>query len=61
MTSLVRNYLKLCIVTFLMKVWKIVQRAVIDRAVAPSVKPFLWEEAQGVSSWMELKRYSGWC
>lgn len=38
----------MCVVTYLMKVWKIVQRAVFDRAAAvPSVKLSLWEAGGG--------------
>lgn len=51
LTSLVRKYSKLCIVTYLMKVWKIVQRAVFDRAVCEVVGSWLqsWDRAPGWS------------
>lgn len=35
--------------TYLMEVWKIVQRAVFDRAAVPSVRLFPWEAGGGAA------------
>ncbi len=45
--NLEKNLKNLCVVTYLMEVWKIVQRAVFDRAVVPGVRLFLWEAGGG--------------